>query len=83
MPKIKTCPHCNQVLICKSCGRRYTPDLGGRKRLRDMVDVDTIKALTAEAESKGLSLREFLARKASGKDEASVNRRRRAAADQP
>jgi len=84
MPKIKTCPNCNQVLFCKACGKRYTPELKGKKRLRDMVDVDTVKALAEEAQRKGISLRELLARKAKGQDgEVHNTRRRRAAADQP
>jgi len=84
MPRIKSCPHCEQVLFCKACGNRYTPDLGGKTRLSTLVNEEVIRRLTEEARKEGIGINEYLKRKTKptilsiGK-----NSRRRAGADQP
>lgn len=82
MPKIKNCPHCQKVLYCKTCGERFTPDLGGKTRLTTLVNEEVIRKLADEAKKEGVGINEFLKRKVCGKA-APKNSRRRAGADQP
>jgi len=82
MPKVKACPYCEQVLFCKSCGKRYTPDLGGKKRLITLVNEEVIRKLTEDARKEGIGINEYLKRK-TGHASPRKNSRRRAGADQP
>jgi len=64
MPKIKTCPHCSEVLVCKACERRVTPDFRRtRARLTDLVDEKLITELRTQAREKGVSINVLLAQR--------------------
>ena len=86
MPKIKECPHCNEVLICKSCDARFTPELiGRRRRLTDLIQDDIMEKLQKEAKDKRISINELLKQKTEKETEdapAPKSHRRRASSDQ-
>lgn len=82
MPKIKKCPHCNQVLLCKACGVRFTPVLGGKPKLKTMVDPDTLERLREEAKREGVTINAYL-KKHLGNVPPPKNSRRRAVAAEP
>ncbi len=87
MPKIKQCPHCGEVLVCKSCGERFTPELAGRRqRLTDLIQKDTLENLRKEAKAKRISINELLKQKTKVEDvedaPSGKNHRRRASSDQ-
>jgi hypothetical protein len=57
MPKIKTCPHCGEPLVCKACGRLHTPlKQRHRRAMSFKIGDDAAAELERVAEVTGCSM---------------------------
>lgn len=65
MGRIMKCRHCDEDLVCASCGVRQTPRKDSKKKTTSVsMDQATLKKIDAECESQGISRSEYFQRMA-------------------
>jgi len=66
MSRVKKCLSCGEILFCKKCGTRQSPEIPEWEQLNVQLTPDQKLKIEADAEAAGLSISEFVRRALGG-----------------
>ena len=70
MGRIKVCRVCKEVLYCKACGERQTPETPDWERVLIQLTPEQKEKASSEAKEQGISLNEYVRNLVEGGEDA-------------